>query len=131
MKYVNIGLSAICLTILLSNSAFAKQFICQPTKRIDTSPKGVHVSDVRKRDIFILDSDTGAFSTNWDGGSSWATNLRLDPKNSLETYVMGYRVGEDISKSNIIFRISIFPSVSKEITFTYHLGGTGYFGFCS
>lgn len=131
MKRIETSLVAAVMFFSLSSEAAAKQFLCEPTQRIVTNSDGVHTSEVRKRDIFIFDSDTGAFSTNWEDGPSWSTNLRLDPKNSLERSVVGYRFSDSQSESNIHFRISIFPTVSEDITFTYQLDGTMYFGYCS
>lgn len=131
MNRIELSLIVAVLVVFAPSDVVAKQFLCQPTQRIVTNPEGVHVSEVRKRDIFIFDSDTGAFSTNWEGGQSWSTNLRLDPKNSLERSIVGYRFSDVASESNVHFRISIFPTVSDDITFTYNLGGTTYFGFCS
>jgi len=131
MNGVKVSLIVTVLVVFVPSDAVAKQFLCQPTQRIVTNSEGVHVSEVRKRDLFIFDSGTGAFSTNWEGGSSWSTYLRLDPKNSSERSIVGYRFSDVESESNVHFRISIFSTVSDDITFTYDLGGTTYFGFCS
>jgi len=114
------------LTAIFPDIPDAAQYTCKPVSRVVMNGDGFHAQKPSNGGLFVFDTTSHTLSTIWDGGTAWSTKLYIDDPDSSEgTQIYARKPLDDLS-----FRISFFPSVSPEVTFSYDLRGTYYFGYC-